>query len=392
MLAITSMMKNFAMRTWCSALVLLVLAPSSGLGQTPSAAERRIAAAERRIAAMPQSHDAYNDLALGLTQRARDTADPAFYDRAEEAVRRSLELNPGNLEGKKMRVWVLLGKHQFAAALELARALNKEIPDDVQVYGFLTDAYIELGKYKEAEEACQWMLDLRPGNVPALTRAAYLRELFGDIEGSIELMSAAYQRTPPEEREDRVWLLVQLGHLESTAGRFENAERLLVEALDAIPGYHYALANLAKLRTAQDRHDEAARLLKQRYDTAPHPENLYDFAEALERAGRAAEARTAYTEFEMRAIKEAASWDNANRELIFYYAKQAGKPEAALRIARMEFARRQDVYTLDVYAWALYANSEYREARAQVSRVLAVGTKDPALVARARIISAQSRD
>ena len=54
-------------------------------------------------------------------------------------------------------------------------------------------------------------------------------------------------------------------------------------------------------------------MLKQRYDNAPHPENLYDFAEALERAGRAADARTAYAEFEKRALKEAESWDNANR-------------------------------------------------------------------------------
>ena len=375
------------MRSWCSALVLLVLTPSAGLGQTASAAERRIAAAERRIAAMPQSPDGYNDLALGLTQRARDTADPALYDRAEEAVRRSLELKPGNLEGKKMRVWTLLGQHQFAAALELARSLNKQIPDDVQVYGFLTDAHVELGNYKEAEEACQWMLDLRPGNVAGLTRAAYLRELFGDIEGSIELMASAYQRTPPDEIEERVWLLTQLGHLESAAGRFENAERLLHDALRAIPDYHYALANLAKLRTAQDRHEEAARLLKRRYDVAPHPENLYEFAEAVERAGRPAEARRAYAEFEKRALKEAENWDNANRELIFYYARHAGKPEEALRIARMEFGRRQDVYTLDAYAWALHANSEHREARDQVSRVLAVGTNDPALVARAKIIS-----
>ena len=61
-------------------------------------------------------------------------------------------------------------------------------------------------------------------------------------------MSSAYQRTPPDEKEDRVWLLTQLGHLESTAGRFENAERLLYEALQVIPDYHYALANLARLR------------------------------------------------------------------------------------------------------------------------------------------------
>ncbi len=392
MLAVGSVMKEFVMRSWCSAIVLVVLTPCVGLGQTPTAAERRIATAERRIAANPQSPDGYNDLALGLAQRARDTADTVFYERAEEAVRRSLELAPGNLEGRKLRVWVLLGKHQFAAALDLARALNKQIPDDVQVYGFLTDANVELGNYKEAEEACQWMLDLRPGNVPALTRTSYLRELFGDIEGSIELMQAAYQRTPPDELEDRVWLLTQLGHLELTAGRFENAERLLQEALQVIPDYHYALANLARLRSAQNRHDEAARLLKQRYDNAPHPENLYDLAEALEQAGRAADAKTAYAEFEKRALKEAEGWDNANRQLIFYYAKHAGKPEEALRIARMEIARRQDVYTLDAYAWALYANSDHRQARDQISRVLAVGTKDPEVVARAQIISTHSRD
>ena len=62
------------------------------------------------------------------------------------------------------------------------------------VYGMLTDANIELGKYAEAEKSAQWMLDLRPGNIPALTRAAYLRELFGDIEGALELMQQAFGR------------------------------------------------------------------------------------------------------------------------------------------------------------------------------------------------------
>ena len=54
--------------------------------------------------------------------------------------------------------------------------LNKRMPDDVLVYGFLTDANVELGNYEEAEKACNWMLKLRPGNIPALTRAAFLRD------------------------------------------------------------------------------------------------------------------------------------------------------------------------------------------------------------------------
>ena len=77
-------------------------------------------------------------------------------------------------------VWLLLGNHEFAAAVEKATALNKRAPDDVMVWGFLTDANVELGNYADAEKAAQWMLNLRPRNLPAMTRAAYLRELFGD--------------------------------------------------------------------------------------------------------------------------------------------------------------------------------------------------------------------
>ena len=359
---------------------------AAALAQTASPAEQKIAAAERVVASNPAKYEAYNQLALALTRRARETSDTVYYDRADAAIARSLELSPGNFEAQKARAWVLLGKHEFQKALELARTLNKQMPDDLLVYGFLTDANVELGNYKDAEEACQWMLDLRPGNIPAFTRAAYLRELFGDIEGAIELMTAAYQRTAPLEVEDRAWTLSQLGHLESMAGRTDNAERLLQEALALFPNYHYALANLAKVRSAQKRHAEAADLLKRRYDAAPHAENLYVFAEELERSGRQAQAKAPFADFEMRALRESEIWDNANRELIFYYADHARKPAEALRVARLEVARRHDVYTLDAYAWALHRNNKSREAREYMQRALAVGVKDPAVLSRAAII------
>ena len=332
----------------------------------------------------------YNQLALAYARRARETADNAYYDRAEEAIGRSLQLAPANFEAQKMRVWVLLGKHEFRQALELARALNKQTPDDLLVYGFLTDANIELGNYKDAEDACQWMLDLRPGNIPAFTRASYLRELFGDVEGAIELMTKAYDRTQPQEVEDRAWMLTQLGHLELVAGRTGNADRILQEALRLFPDYHYTLGTLARVRSAQKKHGEAADLMKRRYTAAPHPENLFALAEALERAGRRAEAGAAFAAFETQALKESQGWDNANRELVFYYANHARKPSEALRIANVEIARRQDVHTLDAHAWALQANNWHREAREQMDRALAVGIKDPELLARAAVIAKKS--
>jgi tetratricopeptide (TPR) repeat protein len=374
----------------CAGATLIIGAVTLAQGQTTSPAELRLVAAQRAVAAKPDKAEGYNELALAFARRARETSDTAYYDKAEQAIAKSLELTPRNFEALKMRTWVLLGKHEFQKALELAQSLNKQVPDDLLVYGFLTDANAELGNYKEAEEACQWMLDLRPGNIPAFTRAAYLRELFGDIEGAIELMTAAYHRTPPAETEDRAWILTQLGHLELMRGRADNAEPLLQEALASFPNYHYALANLAKVRSTQKRYAEAADLLKRRYAAAPHPENLYSLAEELERAGRRGEATQAFSDFEARALKESTGWDNANRELVFYYADHAGKPAEALRIAEMEVARRKDVYTLDAYAWALHVNDRHGEAREYMNRALAVGTKDPAVQSRAALVSAKA--
>src|SRR5207249_11018761 len=74
-----------------------------------------------------------------------------------DALPISLELSPQNLAVQKVGVWILLGKHEFAQARQQAEILNRRMPDDVQVYGFLTDANIELGNYADAEKAAQWM-------------------------------------------------------------------------------------------------------------------------------------------------------------------------------------------------------------------------------------------
>jgi tetratricopeptide (TPR) repeat protein len=366
-------------------------APPQALAQPQSPAERHIAMAEKSVATRPGNPEPYNELAVALSRRARETGDPQFYARAEAAIEQSLKLAPDNFAALKARTWVLLGRHEFAEALKLAQALNKRVPDDLLVYGFLTDAYAELGKYKEAEEACQWMLDLRPGNIPAFTRAAYLRELFGDIDGAIELMGQAYQRAVPGEVEDRAWMLAQLGHLALISNKLDDADRMLAQSLELFPEYHYALGTLASVRTAQGRHAEAVALQKRRYERAPHPENLYELAKALDAAGNKKEAATAYRGFEAAALKESQGWDNANRELIYYYLDTGRKPADALRIGEREAARRQDVYTLAAYAAALHANGRTREARQTMDRALAVGVKHPDLLKRAAVIAATAR-
>lgn len=387
------------MRT-VTVLLLIVLAaagawaesPGSSAEKTLSPAQRRVAQAEKLIAKNSKDFEAYNALALALSSRARETSDVMFYTQAEEALQRSFEISPGNFDGERIRVWLLLGRHEFAAALEAAQKLNRKMPDDVMLYGFLTDANVELGNYKDAETAAQWMLDLRPGNIPGLTRAAYLRELFGDIDGALDLMEMAYESTPPSESEDRAWILTQMAHLDLMIGKSSQAENLIQQALVMFPGYHYALGNLAKVRIQQKRYTEATELLKQRYQVAPHAENLYDLAEAFNLAGRAEEANKAFVEFEQKSLVESHRADNSNHELIFYYADHAKQPAKALEVAKREVARRHDAYTLDSYAWALQVNGQYKEARKQIETALAVGIRDAKLFRHAGKIALQCGD
>ena len=147
---------------------------------------------------------------------------------------------------------ILLGRKEFTKALELATALNKKMPDDVMVYGLVADANIELGNYDDAERAAQWMLDMRPGNVPGLLRGARLRRLFGDAEGAMDFYNQAYQQTPPTQTEDQAWILTQMAELQGSVGNVDGAEKLLRSALDKFPNYYLAVESLAQLADGRE--------------------------------------------------------------------------------------------------------------------------------------------
>jgi len=380
------------------ALLIIVATVAAAQGMTGgtcadlSAAPRGIAEACKAISEKPKEYAGYNLLATALILHAQETFNAAFYPQAEEAVKKSLALSPDNFETQKIQVSILLGEHEYPAALEQAQVLNKRVPDDLAVYGLLTDAEIELGNYADAEDSATWMLNLRRGNRPAYIRGARLREIFGDTDGAYEMADLALQSTIPSEVEERASLLTQMGHFRLASGNIDAAEKLFQQALATFPNYPDALGNLAQVRIAQKRYAEAVVLLEQRYKGLARGENLYDLAEALQLAGRNEEAKKAFAEFETKSFLESSKKDNSNRDLVFYYSDHAHQPAKALDVAKQEYAWRRDVYTLDAYAWALHVNGQDAEARKQIEIALAVGIRDSRMFAHAGEIALKLGD
>jgi len=382
------------MKAWRISILVMLAAAAASSAQSGvlSPAEERIQTAEKAIQSNAQRYQTYNDLAFALVGRARETSDAKYYAQAAEAVESSLRLAPGNFEALKAHVEVLLVQRRWEEARESARPLNRRTPDDVPVWGYLAEAAFELGDYDEAITETQWMLDLRQNNTRGLLLAAELRVVHGYLDGALDLYNQAYQQVPPHEVEQIASILTHLAGAELMRGRLESAQELLDLALQRFPGYYLSLEMLARLRAAQGKSREAVDLWRRRNQQLPTPESRYGLAQALEQDGQRDQARTAYAEFERAAAPLVDQPANANRELVLYNATYAHNPAEALRVARLEVARRHDVSTIDAYACALAANGQYEEAKAQMEKALAVGTQDAAFLYHAGMIASKLND
>jgi len=226
--------------------------------QNDTPAQLRIAAAKQQIKADPKKVQAYNDLALALLARARESADPSYLKDADAALSQGLSLDADDFQLQRTQVALMLGRQQYKQAKERATALNHRTPDDVMTYGYLAEADIALGNYPEAETNAQWMLNMRPNNIPGLLIGAKLRTLYGDTQGAIDFLNLAYSETSPTEVEDLAWIANQIASIQIESGQNDAAAQTLEQAEQIFPHYPYTTENLARVRISQNRANDAA--------------------------------------------------------------------------------------------------------------------------------------
>jgi tetratricopeptide (TPR) repeat protein len=322
---------------------------------------------------------AAEQLGYRFIARARLSNDAGFYKIAEQAAACLESIEPNEPAALLLRGHALHQLHRFGEAEKIARRLTT-LREFVLDFGLLGDALMEQGRLREAAEAYQRMIDIKPF-YQSYTRAAHLRWLRGDLAGAIELMHAAVKAASPRDRESVAWAYSRLATYELQRGRLAEAERLADASLQFLPDYAAALLARGRIQLAQKKNSEAVPTLERAARLNPLPEYEWTLADALRSVSRVDEAATV----EKRLVQAGAE---DPRTLALYLATRREDSSMAVNLARRELQNRGDVFTLDALAWALVRAGKVQEASTLMARALAEGTRDGRLFLHAAVIAA----
>jgi tetratricopeptide (TPR) repeat protein len=360
-------------------ITVLILSPDLAWAAS-SASDRAIAQSQFKIRRNPNSPLAYYRLGDAYVQKARESGNNNYFDLAEQALRKSLSLNPQQSGVRRHLAHVLASRHDFEAAAAEAREAIGLDPTDMDAHGVLGDAYLDTGEYEKAEQAYRTMIALKE-SFASYSRLSALKNLKGDTAGAIAALTTAIQLGEQENqpKESIAWAQWQLGTEYYAIGKLAEAESEYVQALDTYPKYYRSLVGLAQVRALQKRYPEAIQLYREAIASVPMPEYIAALGDVYAKSGNPKEARKQYELVEYIAQLSALNKALYNRELAYFYADHDIKLQQGLALAQRELDYRRDIYAYDVLAWSLYKNGRLEEARAAVSQALKLGTQDAKL-------------
>ncbi|HEV8175274.1 MAG TPA: hypothetical protein VGP91_16670 [Actinoplanes sp.] len=352
-------------------------APADRLAET-------ISRAQDRLRTLPRDYQTWATLGLAYVERARVTADPNLYPKAEGALRRSLEVrtaeNPAALVGLGA---LANARHQFAAARTFATDALRANPYDADAYGVLADANTQLGDAPGATAAIQRMLDLRPG-LAAYTRASYDFEQRGQLAKATDLMRRALDAAV--DPADIAFCRNQLGDLAWFAGDLDGASLQYAAGLAADPAYQPLLRGRARVAAASGRIDAAIVDAAAVAARTPTPDTLMEYAELLRLDGRVAEADRQLTlaDAAHRIFVANGGSDDLTGALL---ALARGDAPSAVTLARSEWRRRPFADVADVLGRALHAAGRDAQALPYARRAVELGPRNASYAFHLAVVS-----
>src|SRR5580765_4527090 len=306
----------------------------------------------RRLVAELRTHPgdgkSYTLLGLAYQQRARETGNPDYYTKSEQALDRARQLQPQDSATASALGSLALARHRFREALVFGRESVRLAPYTDRNYGVVGDALIELGRYPEAFRTFDHMSSLRP-DLSSYSRVSYARELLGRPDAAKKAMTLALDAAGGQP-EPTAWVETQLGKLAWSHGRIGDAESHYRAALSIFPSYVYALEPLSLVEEAQGDHRAALDLARHAADALPLPQTVATLGDLYARQGHRRAAQRQYALVDVIRRLLVANGVRTDLEIAQFDADH-GVRRRALAAARQARRARPSIDGDDVLAW-----------------------------------------
>ncbi|MEO6037866.1 MAG: tetratricopeptide repeat protein, partial [Saprospiraceae bacterium] len=310
---------------------------------------------------------------------------------ALEIIDHVLAKDPKNFEAICYKALTYLSQHRFAEGKEVAMQGLAMNPYNSFIYGLLVDANVEMGDYPKAVEMADKMVTVRP-DIRSYSRVSYLREIHGDVPGSIAAIKLAVSAGYPGY-EDMEWSRMVLAHLYEDTNQPDQAEEQYQTALQERPDYPFALAGMARIARFKKDYPTAIQYLEKAssiMSDASFYEDLIDLYRLTNQPEKADECARitadALLADNISGNKDKDMGHYSDRELAALYVK-TNQLDKALEHARIEQQRRpENIDASETLAWVLYKKGQAAEAAPLVAAMMRTKSQNPERMVKAGLI------
>ncbi|WP_326722798.1 tetratricopeptide repeat protein [Streptomyces sp. NBC_00243] len=322
---------------------------------------------EAHLRAHPRDDRSWAVLGTAYVEQGRRTATPAYYPKAEQALRTSLKARPkGNVEALEGLAALANARGDFRAGKKWGEAAVKLAPKRWTTYPLLLDAYTGLGDYKATRKALDKLLELRSGPTVTARAGRVYWDLGWREDAAAAVADAAARAATPTEQ---AAFLQQAGELAWERGDREQSLGYYERALRTDPDEHSALAGQGRALVALGRTSEALRAYQTALAKRPEPRYALELGELYEKLGVDGAARVQYDLLRERVREEAAG--GADDALVLgLFEADHGDPAAAVQLLRTEWKRHGGIAVADALGWALHRVGEHEEALKFATRAM----------------------
>ena len=347
-----------------------------------------------------------------LLWRARQWGDLHRVVLAESAAYHALEIDSAYVPALNLMSLALSVEGRFEDVLYVQ---NWSIVCDLrnpESWGILGDAFMDLGKYRDADSCYTRMVHVDQGLHSRMRMArwafdvgdpdealARMREAIATGESELEAARAhasgdtAWVKTGENVRHGLAEAYVRQGTMLLSRGRWDEAFESVEKSLAAVPGFVPALALEAEILRLERRYGESVRIYERLIAASQDP-GLKSalarvYADRKRNLRAAALVREAKREYKTRL----AEFPRAGRsEYAAFLLEWNLDPDAALAIAHEESRRRRGAYSYDLLAWAYFKKGRYDLAWSSIGLALRSGTQNPGILCHAALIARANGD